>query len=339
MNFAHEYGKGLVKSAALDANTLARVLLPALAGGGLGYLQSGKGQGLRDTILGALAGGGLGYGYNQLGGYDGIASLLGYAPKTNMASGAPDTVKGVADKSYNEAVNPKPTAKAKPSRRFDPRDPKKTPPSAALPLKKPRLEEQDEWETQELNAPRYKYDATPKNVKTQAKFIKKVSSHDKSAIDLRTLASVLAPAAAGGGLGYLASGEDTKIRNAILGALLGGGAGYGYDRMFNGTFGPQEQEAWETEERNTPMHEYNPGPGGKTTQLASQPQYKYDVEKARNAPKSDSKLSTMDFLKSLAGTSGSRADASEKAKQQAVLAEQDAWEAEDLNAPMHKISR
>jgi hypothetical protein len=56
------------------------------------------------------------------------------------------------------------------------------------------------------------------------------SGHTKSAVDLRTLVSVLAPALAGGGLGYLAGDDETKVSDTILGALLGGAAGYGYDR-------------------------------------------------------------------------------------------------------------
>ena len=76
MGIAREIGKHLVKQSTMDSNALLSVLLPALAGGGLGYATSDEGNGLRDALIGALAGGGAGYGYQQAGGLEGLKGLL-----------------------------------------------------------------------------------------------------------------------------------------------------------------------------------------------------------------------------------------------------------------------
>ena len=94
-NVRAQPSKQLVKSSAIDWKSLLPMLLPALMGGGAGFLTSSRGNGLRDALLGALAGGGLGYGANRMGWIpsdvkDQLATTFGVgAPAANTANTAP----------------------------------------------------------------------------------------------------------------------------------------------------------------------------------------------------------------------------------------------------------
>ncbi len=96
-----------------------------------------------------------------------------------------------------------------------------------------------------------------------------ISSFPKIA-DFSPLVLPAAGAAVGGGLGYL-SGQDEdpekehKLRNALIGALLGGGAGAGAVSLMTGPLGPQSAP---TPPRGTEIEDLIPGFNQNTPQYA-----------------------------------------------------------------------